>query len=68
MKPLYVTVFDTKTKKCVGPSQPLGVYIPNRAAAKTMFGGKPDSETPHTMIFNQPNGQALCVSWIRFAI
>ena len=68
MKELFVTPFDIKTKKCTGPSQPLGVSIPNREAAKAAFGGKPDVETKNTMIFNQPNGQALCVSWIRFTL
>ena len=68
MRELFVTPFDTKTKVCTGPSQPLGVSIPDREAAKAAFGGKPDSETPNTMVFNQPNDQALCVSWIRFSL
>lgn len=68
MKQLYVTPFNAKTKKCTGPSQPLGVSIPTREAAKAAFGGKPDHETPNTMIFNQPNDQALCISWIRFSV
>ena len=66
MKPLYVTAFDAETKKCTAASQP--IHISDPVAAKQMFGGKPDRETPNTMIFNQPNGQALCVSWIRFSV
>ena len=65
MRNLFVTPFDIKTKKCTGPSQP--IHISDRNAAAQMFGGKADFTTPHTMIFNQPNGQALCVSWIRFS-
>ena len=68
MKPLFVTPFDIKTKKCTGPSQPLGTAIPDRETAKAAFGGKPDASTPNAMIFNQPNDQALCVSWIRFSV
>ena len=66
MRPLFVTPFDIESKKCTGASQP--IHICDRAAASAMFGGKPDVETPNTMIFNQPNGQALCVSWIRFSL
>ena len=66
MKQLYVTAFDAKTKKCTAASQPL--HISDTVAAKQMFGGAPDSSTKNTMTFNQPNGQALCVSWIRFAL
>ena len=65
MKPLFVTPFDIKTKKCTGPSQPLLITDVN--SAKQMFGGKPDVVTPNTMVFNQANEQALCVSWIRFS-
>jgi len=66
MRDLYVTLFDRKTKVCGGPSTPL--HTPHFEAAKAMFGGKPDIITPNTMIFNQPHGQALCVSWIRFRL
>lgn len=66
MRTLYVTPFDMKTKKCAGPS--LSIHTDSLTLARNMFGGKPDSETPNTMIFNQPKGQALCVSWIRFAL
>lgn len=66
MRELHVTPFDKATKKCTGPSLLLGTAIPDREAARAAFGGNPASETPNTMIFDQPNGQALCVSWIRF--
>lgn len=65
MKPLFVTPFDIKTKLCTGPSQE--VPIQDGISVPQMF-GQPDSATKNTMIFNQPNGQALCVSWIRFSV
>lgn len=66
MKPLFVTPFDIKTKKCTGP----GVLLPttNTERVPDLLGKLPDVHTKNTMIFNQPNDQALCVSWIRFSI
>jgi hypothetical protein len=63
---IYVTPFDRVTKKCTAPSTeiPVGDFL----AAEAMMGSAPRIRTKNTMIFNQPNGQALCVSWIRFSV
>jgi len=66
MRELFVTPFDTNTKLCTGPSIPLPAG--SEADAAKMMGTLPNIHTKNTMIFNQPNGQALCVSWIRFSL
>jgi hypothetical protein len=63
---LFVTPFDKTTLVCTGPSVLLPITTEEAVAA--MMGVEPDVVTQNTKIYNQPNGQALCVSWIRFQL
>ena len=66
MRTLYVTAFNTKTKKCSGPSAP--VPFTDMAQAEKMLGGEPALRTKNMSIYHHPNDQGVCLSWIRFAL
>lgn len=63
---IYMTTFDSTTKKPLGPSVPLHMECMKQASKS--LGMMPDSQTKNTIIYKQPNNISLCVSWIRFSI